>query len=712
MNQQSAKILENFARKMANCRHNVTVQSLVEHLGRGKFGYSYLKDGSGVELNEFVYAEDVMLVINQIRNIIKEPHIFLKREGIIQNASVANNIDTEALLETYTDYKLWKVKGDEYEPEIVHSFVNEDNLAIYENCFIAHLIDLLLRHCIENITRLMNSVKTINEMSGINELPKGAVSEKYFDFLESNNGEPPILADCDGPDVVTLNTFIKCQKILQSLKQTEFYKECKKNKRFVLMALKPTNILMMDKRYNYCYLFYNNIIRNNRAKKIDQAYVSFVAINFFELLLDNGFELESEDVTVNVSRSGVMSIEDLKFNKEPFTITINKELDSRVLTFDVRLNPENTSARYTIDVLENVAYEELSGKPDVNMYAYRLDKVKPENVSGAFLITDVAPVEVRNAAYVIPNKSDTSTKLRRFLTLMMIQVVASVSVHSRKCPVCGGAYIAYEEGDFICTSCDSRYHLYNYGVKEYAWIKEMPIKVNQRTAIYNDLDDFETVCPDEIDEDDPAYEMFDPSKYSESNDDEEYEEEYPCGSEYVGISPDFEDEIEDEEEFEMPEPPKVNWQLDKSFQARLLQADGTVKVLFEQIRNHVLAYNGVTEACDWSFNDFVADEKVFARFAFKNGTLLLLLSANQDEVRNKYQVNNLGVSKKYAELPTVIMIKSNNGVILAKKVIDDIVGERSVNANFQPQKVNPENVPDQVLVQMGLAKYVNVEEEE
>ncbi len=711
MNQQSAKILENFARKMANCRHNVTVQSLVEHLGRGKFGYSYLKDGSGVELNEFVYAEDVMLVITQIRNIIKEPHIFLKREGIIQNASVATNIDTEALLETYTDYKLWKVKDNAFEPEYVHSFVNEDNLAIYENCFITHLIDLLLRHCVENITRLMNSVKTINELSGIGKLPKGAVTEKYFSFFDSNNGEPPVLADCEGPDVVTLNTFIKCQKILQSLTHTEFYKACKKNKRFVLMALKPTNILLMDKRYNYCYLFYNNIIRNNRAKKIDQAYVSFVTINFFELLLENGFTLASEDEIVKVSRSGALNIENLAFTKEPFTVTLNKETDSRVLNFDVRLNPENTVAKYTIEVLENIAYEEIPNCPDVNLYAYHLDKVKKEEVSAAFLITDVAPVETRNAAYVIPNKADTSDKLKRFLTLMMLQVQASVSVHSRKCPVCGGAYIAYEENDFICSSCDSKYHLYHYGVKEYAWIKEMPIKVGERKAIYNDIDDFEPVCPHEVEGlDEEDYEIFDPNAYlNATNKDEEIDAECletcPFGEDYVGIAPDFDEEEEEEQG-------KTTVKIERSFQGKLLQSEANIKTYFDAIRNYMLCRNDVTESNDWAFNDYLNGDKVFARFAFKDGTLLLLLSANPDEVRSKYSVNNLGVSKKYEDLQTVIVIKSENGVMLAKNVINDILADKGAKVGYMPTKINPERVGDEILLQMGLARYVEVAEEE
>ena len=89
MKNDNITILKQFTRKLANCRYRVPVTMLVKYLNEGQFGYSYNKDNNKIVTNEFVFADDISAVIKHIRAIFKEPHIALKQDNVVQNASAA-----------------------------------------------------------------------------------------------------------------------------------------------------------------------------------------------------------------------------------------------------------------------------------------------------------------------------------------------------------------------------------------------------------------------------------------------------------------------------------------------------------------------------------------------------------------------------------------------------------------------------------------------
>ena len=105
---ENLTILKSFARKLANCRFKVPADDLIEYFKGGQYGYDVVDGEEIVVTNESVFADSVATVIAYIRSAFKDPHIFLKKEEIIQNVAVASHIDNETLRMNYKDSKLWK----------------------------------------------------------------------------------------------------------------------------------------------------------------------------------------------------------------------------------------------------------------------------------------------------------------------------------------------------------------------------------------------------------------------------------------------------------------------------------------------------------------------------------------------------------------------------------------------------------------------------
>ncbi len=672
MSDERTLILQNFTKKLSNCRHNVPIKQLLEYLDQGKFGYTCPISSDEVELNEFVFADDIYAVVNQIRAIIKEPHIFLKRESVIQNVSVAPNIDTEALIETYTDYKLWKVKDGSIEPEFVHAFVNEDNLAIYENRFIYYLMNLLYSQVSKRLATLTEELRTLNVMAGLKPLDGGFTIENYFEIIAHNNGEIPVVANCESAEIKTLNLLIKCKKLLRNLMDTQFYLACKKAQEFVPAGLKPTNILMMDKRYNYCYNFYINFIKNKGGNNPEsQSYVSFIVINFINALIKDGFVFDDQDAPLFVAQSGRLTLPKTRMVKEPFAITLSKADTSNVLNLDIELTADASITRYAINIVDNYSIGKIEDFTDINAYAKLVNEQRAKNVERAFLITEYAPVSVGTAAYIVPNRTDTADKLRHVLMAMLIGAEIAIGIHSRICPVCGSSLIAPEDTDYICTTCECKYHLYSYGKKEYAWIKTLPRPIIERSAIYNDF------IPEEVKVEEEPLPPVVEEPVEETNETQEISAEA------------FADVI----------------RINKSFIGKLKQSDEQVQNYYEELRNYMLSFKRVRGRVSWHYDSFNVGREQKVKLAFKGKKLAIFLALDPAALDEKYFIKDMGDVKKFEEVPAMLKIKSDRGLKYAKQLIDIVFAELDKDEKFVASEYKFEYATDEELIEQGLAKY-------
>ncbi len=470
----STLVLKNFSKKLANCTQNVPLYRLLDYFDNGMYGYTAEEDFDEVITNDYVFADDIATCITHIKKIIKDPHIFLKKERVIQNVSVANKIDNEALMDNYKDPKHWtNPEGKDPEPEYVHSYVNEDTFAIYENRFITAFIDLLIDRVTKKLHYLKNKLTTVNKIlseEDASEFGVGYNAESYIDLVQREPKELPVVVSVKKPITRIFALLTKDKKDLVNLQSTPFYIECKKAGKFDINAVNLTNILMHDFEYNYCYLFFIKYIRKDHMVTTEsQAYYGFALINLIKAITSLGFTYEEES-SIFASSKAHIKFETLQFSGELLGLELT-QCKNRDILLTLTCNASRSKASYLIKIMHSSeAYAQINVPAFCDMFA-------TQDIDKQYLFGNVISnirVEKDNAVYVEPCDAAVVERLRTFLKKFMLIVEGSTFIHTRICPICGAGAISPDDTDCFCSMCECLYHNFGYGGKEYVWVKRLP----------------------------------------------------------------------------------------------------------------------------------------------------------------------------------------------------------------------------------------------
>ncbi len=470
MKNDNFTILKQFARKLSNCKYRVPVTSLIDLYNSGKFGFSNKNGESEVVTNDYIFADDIATAIKHIRNIFREPHISIKQDEIISLSSTASKTDARSLNETIKDEKLWRVRGSQVKPEYVHAYVNEENLAIYENRFICFLVDTLQFACSQKISALCKNLTTVNNTVCPLDNAQDNFSFSDYDNFVNNNGDIPVLLTTREPVVSVISSLIKSRNALEILKNDKLYIACKKAGSFDGKNTKNTNIFENESNYNFCYNFYLNYFDKDVTLGTEEdMYNNFVKVSTFTAINNLGFIPLEENESLAISNSANLSFTKLSFSKAPFTINvIQKDKD---LEIEVVNGVDGNTAKYLVLINPNIEIND----EDSLLY------------TNVFIVNDKDVVD-NNSFIVIPSKTDALKNLEKLIKSLLIVVEGSEFIHTMYCPVCGSPLISPDYKDYNCTNCESIYHIYNYEYKDLIWIKRLPKTTRkENTAISDNL---------------------------------------------------------------------------------------------------------------------------------------------------------------------------------------------------------------------------------
>lgn len=743
-------VLKTFTRKLANCRYKVDLDNVISYIEKGDFGYTVEEGAENVVTNDTVFASDMSSLIVHIKNIFRQPHIFLKKEEVVRNVETLSKIDNEALMMNYKDSKLWKIKDSETALEYAHAYVHEDNLAIYENRFITCLIDIIFLSISKKLNRLCDKLSTVNGIISGKDRVISLPTKKYADYLSAVD-EIPVLASNKNVLVNTINSLNKSRKQLQVLMGRDLYQACKKARPFDILNLKETNILLHDKEYNYCYVFYTRYFDKDPIITTEsKMYEGFVHINSFVALKNLGFTPdkteENKPQEILVNNSANVKYAPLSFSKNPFTVTLSQAEDGGIDVL-VTENTDSNEARFAIKILSSAKVAKTENF-DVNDYAKKLIESQSEEIYQTFLITDL-PSDAFNAYTVSADKSDVLEKLKKILRTCVALFEGAFSVHSRLCPVCGSNFVSAVDTDYVCNICDSTYHIFNYESKDLIWIKKFP------TASENDLrvginDDeelneviesaHETEKEEETlsDEANPvAYdiekqiteESTDESKIEDSgnvHDDEKTVAEVAkdVKSAETAVTTDNNDLLNDETTDEDGDLRNFGPTIDeedeengyaqretfvKSFVGKMSQIKDSDKKFYSELKNYALSYKKVNSRISWNFDTFSTSRVPKFKFGVRGKTLVIYFALNPQEYSDtKYFLHDESAVKKYESTPSMMKIKSERAVHFAKELIDVVLNGHDKKTSFIPSEYSFPYKTDFELVNDGQAKAVTI----
>ncbi len=381
--------------------------------------FSFQKD------NEFF--DEVSFILSVINSIIVHPHISNKQEEVILRSDQAGHISSDAFLKTFKDHALWKEKDYTMVPEYVHYHQYTDELKIYENLFIGMLIDLI-----------------DNEISKYNDF--------YINLIPSlDNLKNEILED----DLVekTLKRLDSLSRKIKHIKNTYFYKEISKAN-FTNKKIQPTNILLKDRLYNFCFKFYKKFIQYEDKVELQHDFTVYYYVLILKIFKEQNFVFNEKGKNKIGDNCYISS-----YIYNDYLITLESNEKSEIL-LEIGLK-DNPSIRFKHQLIldTNRTTSNEFGNIEFNDNQY----------TTCFIATIWNLFDSRNLNNIFNNKVKEIDIARLWINNYFCETVAKKSIYQKYCPVCKNKNVNEENGIYECTNCKTIYTFKTNGKKDAIW---------------------------------------------------------------------------------------------------------------------------------------------------------------------------------------------------------------------------------------------------
>ncbi|MDE6029381.1 MAG: hypothetical protein K2F90_03570 [Clostridiales bacterium] len=170
-----------------------------------------------------------------------------------------------------------------------------------------------------------------------------------------------------------------------------------------------------------------------------------------------------------------------------------------------------------------------------------------------------------------------------------------------------------------------------------------------------------------------------------------------------GVADGGDDESDDDITFDTPEGKMV---FDRSFTARIIQADDALKARYSELKNYILNYKGVKSRISWRRETYAVGRTTVATFSVRGKTLCMYLAADPTRFDgSKYNVENMSETASRRKTPLLFRIKSDRRTAYAKQLIDLVMQERgAVRTERRPVDYTTPYRSNDVLVKRGLIR--------
>ncbi|MBE6143043.1 MAG: hypothetical protein E7177_03550 [Erysipelotrichaceae bacterium] len=387
------------------------------------------------------FFNEISFILNVIVSIISRPHLLSTGEEIVVRSEQASYVSHDMFQKTLRDSLLWKEKqGLDMIPEHVYYYQQIDELKIYENIFIVMLIK-----------KIEQEIK------------------KYSDFYVSTiltfNNQDSLSVNRDNSDLALQKMRVLINKI-KHIKNTYFFKEINSKVNTNLGIIHPTNILLKDRLYNYCFKFYRKMVtytdKYSRLKDIR----SFYYVQFIKVIKEMGFiPINGENIRLKGVRKFV--IPKVSFESNDFILTIH-QIDKY---FGLILDVENKGVR-TKKLKKSKHLLLFDSKQDISTVVVDVD------------IEDYDTVEILNLwnlglvhqdiKTLYSNPVPEKEMMKEWVESKIRKVVGSKKIYSVYCPSCKSLNIEInKDGKYICGHCKSKYTFYKGTNGDTIWFNRL-----------------------------------------------------------------------------------------------------------------------------------------------------------------------------------------------------------------------------------------------
>ncbi len=155
----------------------------------------------------------------------------------------------------------------------------------------------------------------------------------------------------------------------------------------------------------------------------------------------------------------------------------------------------------------------------------------------------------------------------------------------------------------------------------------------------------------------------------------------------------------------------IRYRYNRSFSAKLIQADEKVKRYYSELKNTILQYKKVVPRVSWRHESFRYGRPSVAKFVIRGKTLCLCLALNPaDYAESKYIVDDMSRYAKFANTPLLYRIKNDRRCRYAKELIAKLFDGAELSDHEEEDFSDIPYEETQALVEKGLIKVVSYEE--
>ncbi len=397
--------------------------------------------------------ETINDILNKIISIIYHPYFHTQTNQIIKRSELSGKLDHLSFQDTLQDPSLWKQKNNKMMPEYVHTNETIDNIDIYENRFICLLINKLEEQIDTFEDDVSPLVESFNDHYQSNQLTFGSYSIIRNIQKKKYPYNPFILKNDDSNKELYLS-IKKLKSKIKNIKQTKFYKTCCNSP--ISRNVTPTNILIHDSLYSYCYKYYiSNYKNENKDEKNRQVLYFNYFFTFLLHFLKEKKLLKTKNMpSVKFDENGILTFNEFSIEYYYFRLIFTQDINNYGINIKVILSSNNKEyeSNYYLMCLEKYTSRHVDIIKDIKN---KLD------VDNFFLVTSNNLIKDYNFVITFSYKNNKRSKneklLEDLLSYLTILIKSNKDFYSKFCPVCGKNQIQFINNKYTCLNCKSEY---------------------------------------------------------------------------------------------------------------------------------------------------------------------------------------------------------------------------------------------------------------
>ena len=366
------------------------------------------------------FFHELSFILSVILSIISKPHLNNKREEIIARSGEVSSVSEEDFQKTLKDTSIWKEKErGVLTPEYLYYHNYEDDIKIYENIFIVHLINeisLIIDHYSSLYVSLLN-VASVNSNKLIMD---GSYQIKAMDAAN-----------------------LVSRRISQ-IKDTYFYKEVSraKNKPKVFY---PTNILLKDRLYNICFKFYKKMYQYEEKEELNSQLFTYYFTLIIKVLHEQQYKVDKKMKISLYQDKELIIPNQMIFDSDDTLITLDSDISNKSFKFTYKDKLDGLSSSHLLIINDDPTFSNVttpSVEDDIFTVEYlslwHLGKIKKGNIE---LVNETLMSE--------------KEMVESFINSHHFIVMASEKVYSSYCPSCKNKNLIEYNGYYHCPDCGS-----------------------------------------------------------------------------------------------------------------------------------------------------------------------------------------------------------------------------------------------------------------